>query len=265
MVTGASVWVTVETAGVTVLVAAASVLVAVETTGSAVLVTDPSVPPALDVAWVTVLLTCASPLAVCLAAGVLVPATGESAWAAGLTTGVTVFVTGASACPAAGCAEAVDVGTVAELPLPAEESLLAPEGWVSVGDCPVVALEPPVVDEPLPWEPLLEVPPCWPKFTTEVAEETGFVAALTAESTDERAEDGADPRGDRVSRVDACACLENSIMTTKIPAATIASCIARRATRRAIGCGMSSSHSPEPEDVARVLPAFCGSMPRARG
>jgi hypothetical protein len=77
---------------------------------------------------------------------------------------------------------------------------------------------------------------------------TGLAAALTADptdETDERAEDGADPTGDRVSRVDACACLENSIMMTKIPAATIASCIARRATRRAIGCGMSSSHSPE--------------------
>jgi hypothetical protein len=70
---------------------------------------------------------------------------------------------------------------------------------------------------------------------------TGFAAALTADPTDERAEDGADPRGDCVSTVDACACLENSIMMTKIPAATIASCIARRATRRAIGCGMSSS------------------------
>jgi hypothetical protein len=247
LVTGVSVWVTVETTGVTVLVAGVRVLVAVdttgvavlvagartlvavETTGSAVLVTDPSVPPALDVAWVTVLLACASPPVVCLTTGVLVGTTGESAWVAGLTTGETVFVTGATACPAAGCSDE------------------------------------PVPEEPVPWEPLLEVPPCWPKFTAEVAEVTGFVAALTAEPTDERAEDGADPRGVRVSRVDACACLENSIMMTKIPAATIASCIARRATRRAIGCGMSSSHSPEPEDVARVLPAFCGSMQRARG
>jgi hypothetical protein len=74
---------------------------------------------------------------------------------------------------------------------------------------------------------------------------TGLATALTADPTDERAEDGADPRGDCVSRVDACACLENSIMMTKIPAATIASCVARMAMRRAIGCGMSSSHSPE--------------------
>jgi hypothetical protein len=73
---------------------------------------------------------------------------------------------------------------------------------------------------------------------------TGLATALTADPTVERAEDGADPRGDCVSRVDACACLENSIMMTKIPAATIASCIARRTTRRATGCGMSSSYSP---------------------
>jgi hypothetical protein len=74
---------------------------------------------------------------------------------------------------------------------------------------------------------------------------TGLATELTADPTDERAEDGADPRGDCVSRVDACACLENSIVMKKIPAATIANCIARRATRRAIGCGTSSSHSPE--------------------
>jgi hypothetical protein len=97
-------------------------------------------------------------------------------------------------------------------------------------------------------------------LTAEVTEVTGLATALTADPTDERAEDGADPRGDGVSRVEACACLENSIMMTKIPAATIASCIARRATRRAIGCGMSSSYSPETRGcgtfAARILRVY---------
>jgi hypothetical protein len=93
---------------------------------------------------------------------------------------------------------------------------------------------------------------------------TGLVTALTVDPTDERAEDGADPRGDRVSTVDACACLENSIMMTKIPAATIASCIARRAKRRAIGCGMSSSPLTRNRKMWHLLPVFHGSMQRVR-
>jgi hypothetical protein len=232
-VTGVSVWVAVEATGVTVLVTGVSVWVTVEATGAAVLVTDPIAVPAVDVALVTVLLTCAAPPAVCLTAGVLVLTTGESAWAAGLMTGAAVVVTGAVACPAAGNADAADCGVVAELPLP-------PEDWV-----------------PAPEEPLCDPAPCWPAVTAEVTEVTGLAAVLTADPADERAEDGDDPRGDCVSRADACACLENSIMMTKIPAATIASCIARRATRRAIGCGMSSSHSPETggcgTSAARIL------------
>ena len=106
LVTGVSVLVTVETTGVTVFVTGASVWVTVETTGAVVavaLVTDPSALPACDVALVTVLLTCASPPTVCLTAGVLVLTTGvlvlttgESVWAPCLMTGATVFVTGAA-------------------------------------------------------------------------------------------------------------------------------------------------------------------------
>lgn len=192
------------------------------------------------------LLACATPLAACLLSGVLVCVTGETAWVACLTTGVTV-----------GSAEAVDVCVVAELPLPDDGRAFVLD--VFVLGCPVLALEWPVPeepvpapDEPVPAEPVpaelvpaelvpAEPPPCWPEFTGEVTELTGFATVLTADPTDESTEDGADPGGGDVSRVDACACLENSIMMTKIPAATIASCIARMATRRAIGCGMSSS------------------------
>lgn len=71
------------------------------------------------------------------------------------------------------------------------------------------------------------------------AEVTGDAAELTAEVTAERGDGGGD-----VSEVVACACRENTNMITKIPAATIASCTARKAMRRTIGCGMSSSPSP---------------------
>jgi hypothetical protein len=92
-------------------------------------------------------------------------------------------------------------------------------------------------------------------------------AVLTAEpatelavETGESAEEGAEPGGGGGS-VAACACRENTSMIRKIPAATIASCTARRATRRAIGCGMSFSHRRVP-DLTR-LPVFRGPMPRA--
>jgi hypothetical protein len=77
---------------------------------------------------------------------------------------------------------------------------------------------------------------------------TGDVTELTAEVTVERG----DPGGGG-SEVAACACRENRNMTTNIPAATIASCTARRAMRRTIGCGMSSSHSPETGRGTRAL------------
>jgi hypothetical protein len=72
--------------------------------------------------------------------------------------------------------------------------------------------------------------------TLEVADEA---AELTAEVTAERGDVGGGASG-----VAACACRENTSMITKIPAATIASRTARRAMRRRIGCGMSSSPSP---------------------
>jgi len=71
------------------------------------------------------------------------------------------------------------------------------------------------------------------------AEVTGDAVELTVEVTAERGDDGS------VSEVAACACRENRSMITKIPAAAIASCTARRAMQRRIGCGITSSHSPE--------------------
>lgn len=77
------------------------------------------------------------------------------------------------------------------------------------------------------------------EVTGEAADVTGDTAELTAEVTAERGDGDGD-----VSEVAACACRENTSMIMKIPAATIASCTARKAMRRTIGCGMSSSPSP---------------------
>ena len=70
----------------------------------------------------------------------------------------------------------------------------------------------------------------------EAAEVADEAAELTAEVTAERGDEGGG-----VSGVAACACRENTSMITKIPAATIANCTARKAMQRRIGCGMSSS------------------------
>jgi hypothetical protein len=53
----------------------------------------------------------------------------------------------------------------------------------------------------------------------------------------------AEVTGVEVTEVAACACRENTSKTTRIPAATIATCTARRAMRRKIGCGMSNSRT----------------------
>jgi len=218
-----------------VLVTGAAVLVTVDATGAAALATVlVAVLVAVLVIWAT-----PPPAPFWPVAGVLVLATGAAVWAACLTTGATVFVTGASGWFA-----------LAELPLPPplleleelddevldfDDWLPDPEDWVPAAGWPVFELEP---------------------LRPAAADVTGLAAALTADPTGERAEDVVDPRGDRVSRVDACACLENSIMTKKIPAATIASCIARRAMRRAIGCGMSTPLAINREDVGTSAARF---------
>jgi hypothetical protein len=113
--------------------------------------------------------------------------------------------------------------------------------------------EPELVPELEP-EPELELEPVpEPELVPEpvVAEVTGAVAAevvlVTAEVT------GSEPVPDVVA---ACACRENTSKTTRIPAAAIATCIARRAMCRKIGCGISSSPPPGQTgpDPARMPP-----------
>lgn len=83
--------------------------------------------------------------------------------------------------------------------------------------------------------------------TGEIPEGTGDVAAAVGEAPGpggETADDGVGTAGGG-GKVAARAWRENSRKTARIPAATIAACIARTAMRRTIGCGMSSSYSPE--------------------
>jgi len=79
-----------------------------------------------------------------------------------------------------------------------------------------------------------------PEVSDETADVAGEAAGDSVEVTDVSAA-GVPFEGAEVA---ACACRENTSMTTKIPAATTASCTARTAMRRAIGCGISSSPSP---------------------
>jgi hypothetical protein len=81
------------------------------------------------------------------------------------------------------------------------------------------------------------------EVTGDAAEPTAEVTGDAVELTVEVTVESGDPSG--VSEAAACACRENRSMITNIPAATIANCTARRAMRRTIGCGMSSSHWPE--------------------
>jgi hypothetical protein len=64
--------------------------------------------------------------------------------------------------------------------------------------------------------------------------------------------------------VAAWACRENTSKTTKIPAAMIATCIARRAMCRKIGCGMSSSRTTGTEQTWLSLPMISGPKHRRR-
>jgi hypothetical protein len=81
-----------------------------------------------------------------------------------------------------------------------------------------------------------------PELPFEAVEVTGDVTALRVELTPERPPDGPELPGSELSSVAACACREKTSMITKIPAATSASCIARRAMRRAIGCSITAPH-----------------------
>lgn len=79
-----------------------------------------------------------------------------------------------------------------------------------------------------------------PEVSCETGEVTCDAVLSTTDPAAERAVGAGFPARGLVSVVAACACLENTSMITKIPAATIASCTARRAMRRAMGCVMTA-------------------------
>ena len=83
-----------------------------------------------------------------------------------------------------------------------------------------------------------EVVPAAAEVAVDAAEVTGAAAEVTVP----------DPLPDpepvlMAGAVAAFACREDTSRTTRIPAATIATCTARRAMCRKIGCGMSSSRT----------------------
>jgi hypothetical protein len=90
----------------------------------------------------------------------------------------------------------------------------------------------------------------------EVAEVTGAAAEVTDDAAEEPEPEPVpgEVTGAEVTEVAACACRENTSKTTRIPAATIATCIARRAMYRKIGCGISSSPPPDRPDPAPNAP-----------
>jgi hypothetical protein len=171
---------------------------------------------------------------------VLALVTGEAAWVTCLTTGATVFVTGVApftefvtgVAAGAGACEVVPVGGVVLDWTGVALELLDPEPGLLV----LVPEEPPLE----PWVPVAEGED--PEVAFEAAEVTGDVTLFTVDLSPERLADCPDWPGGGVSSVAACACRENSSMITKTPAATSASCTARRAMRRAIGCCMTAPH-----------------------
>jgi hypothetical protein len=143
----------------------------------------------------------------------------EASCVAAEPTCVTVEVTGVTALDAA--AAGLELAGGAELDA-ATAGLLAGELEL--------AAEPELVDELDPVADDCAVTAVEAADTTcDVADSTGAVTAVTADVT-----------GDE-GTVAACADLADSSSATRIPAASIAPCTARRAMRRDNGCGMSSS------------------------
>jgi hypothetical protein len=155
-------------------------------------------------------------------AGVAVEVAGVTAEVAGVTVGVAVEV-------AAGVADVV----AAEVAGVVVAEVVVPE--------PVVAAE--VADV------AVEVA----DVAVEVADATAEVAAEVTEVT------VPEPMAGTVA---ARACRENASKTTRMPAAVIATCTARRAMCRKIGCGMSSS---PPRTGQTRLPVPSSSGPKHAG
>ncbi|MGH3245291.1 MAG: hypothetical protein ACRDOI_03645, partial [Trebonia sp.] len=89
-----------------------------------------------------------------------------------------------------------------------------------------------------------------------VADDADPVSAETTDATDGGAEEGSSP-------VAACACLERNSSRKRIPAATIANCAARTATRRASSCDIASPH-PHRNNNAPPAPAGQQSLESAK-
>jgi len=132
-----------------------------------------------------------------------------------LVTGEVIEVTGADPVPVPE-PEPVAAGVV-----PALEPV--PEAAEVTGAAAGVEPEPELAPVP---EPVAA------EVTDAAAEVTGAVAEVVLEPELARLAGGL---------VAACACREKTSKTTRIPAAAIATCIARRAMSRMIGCGISSS------------------------
>jgi hypothetical protein len=281
-VTGATTLVTAPATGATVLVTGATTLVIVPTAGATVPVTAPVTGAAADavetaaeatgavalaakVTGSTVLVTEATAPVTGAAADSVeaaAEATGAAAAVAAEVTGATADVTDAALEVTGAAAEAT--GDAAEVAASvtgaaAEVTEVAAEGSEPV---PLLVTEVTVPDPvPVP-EPL----PLGAEDVLEAAEVTGAAAEVvpeavpvpalvpvaaevtvdTAEVTGAVAEVALDPELARrlVGLVAAFACREKTSKTTRIPAAAIAICIARRAMDRMIGCGISSSPLP---------------------
>jgi hypothetical protein len=135
-------------------------------------------------------------------------------------TGATAEVTGATA----GVLVPDPVLVAAEVPEP--ELVLVPVAAVAELVLVPVAVVAELVVVPViaeVTEPMVDVTEPVAEVSGPVAEVSGPVAAGGA--------------------VSACAWRENASRATMIPAATIATCTARRAMSRTIGCGMSSSRT----------------------
>jgi hypothetical protein len=125
-------------------------------------------------------------------------------------------------------AETADVtGDAAEVPEPVLVLVLVPDWVLVLGPDAVLVLVP---------DPVLVLEPVTAEVTVPMAEVTEVGQGLLG------------------GVVAACACRENASKASMIPAATIATCTARRATCRTIGCGMSSSRTTGTDQTWLTLP-----------
>ena len=211
----------VVTTGATAPVMGVRVLATVVAAGATALATGATVLATVLATGVTVPVTVATVLAVALTTGAATPATGADVLAVVLTAGAATAVTGASVLATLVTTGAAVLGAGAKTLATGEAVVVTGAGGVA----------------------------------PETAEMTGDTVELTTEVIGDAAVTVrpmvvcVDLRGGSAA-VAAWAGRENSSMITKMPAAASAACIAPRATRRTIGCSMSSSTRREPRPLA---------------